>query len=194
MLIKETEKQKDSDGNKIKNQPKLLINRDMKYLPFENITFETKLKREEVQKRIKEVTVSQMFGMVSTFESSSHKHYVGTIRENSFSLIRIIRHKNSHFPRIYGVIEQGLDQTKIKVKIKFHIMITIFMFMVFVPVGINCLIALPKIFNSQNFDPTNLLPFAFFIIGYAFFLGIFNYESIKTKEYFTELLEAEIKN
>ena len=57
----------------------------MKYLPFENITFSTKLDAEEIIKRISEVVQpNKMFRTTKIFGKSDHKQYEGSIDGNKF--------------------------------------------------------------------------------------------------------------
>ena len=168
----------------------------MKYLPFENITYRTKLELEEIQKRINEVIEpKKTFRMKGIFGSSNHKPYEGSVNGNSFSITRIIGYRNSFLPRINGIIKKDFNGNKVNVKMRLHVFVIIFMFIWFGGVGIGFLAALVSWFKfgSQNFEPMSLIPFGMLIFGYALVTGGFKYESIKSKKYLAQLLEAEIE-
>lgn len=132
----------------------------MKYFPFENITYQTKLEPKEILEKINEVIEpKKTFRSTGIFGSSDHKPYEGSINENSFSITRIIGYRNSFLPRINGVVEKGFNGTKIRVKMKLHILVIVFMFIWFGGVGIACLALLPMMFNNQDFESMTLIPF-----------------------------------
>lgn len=166
----------------------------MKYLPFENITYRTKLDLEEIQKRINEVIEpKKTFRVTGFFGSSNHNPYKGSVNENSFSIIRIIGHRNSFLPRINGVIEKDFNGSKIKVKMRLHIFVIVFMFIWFGGIGFGCLAVINTPSNSEDFEPTTLIPFGMLIFGYTLMIGGFKYESIKSKKYLAQLFEAKIE-
>lgn len=166
----------------------------MKYLPFENITYRTKLELEEIQKRINEVIEpKKTFRMTGIFGNSSHKPYEGSINGNSFSITRIIGYRNSFLPRINGVIEKDFNGSKINVKMRLHVFVIVFMCIWFGGVGVGCLAVLTPLFNSDTFEPMKLIPFGMLLFGYALVTGGFKYESIKSRKYLAQLFEAEIE-
>jgi hypothetical protein len=166
----------------------------MKYLPFENITYHTKLDTEEILNKINEIIEpKKTFRMTGIFGSSDHKPYEGNINENSFDITRIIGYRNSFLPRIKGNIIKDFGRTKVNVKMRVHTFVIVFMFIWFGGVGIGCLAVLASMFGNQNFEPMTLIPFGMLIFGYALITGGFKYESIKSKKYLAELLEAEIE-
>tara|TARA_Y100001934_G_C11866151_1_gene546528 strand:+ start:24 stop:533 length:510 start_codon:yes stop_codon:yes gene_type:complete len=168
----------------------------MKYLPFDNITYRTKLDLDEIQKRINEVIEpKKTFRMTGIFGSNNHKPYEGCVNGNSFSLTRIIGYRNSFLPRINGEIEKDFNGSKINVKMRLHVFVIVFMFIWLGGVGIGCLAVLATgfKFGSQSFEPMSLIPFGMLIFGYALVTGGFKYESIKSKKYLAQLFEAEIE-
>jgi len=167
----------------------------MKFLPFEKITYRTKLDSEEILNRIWEIVEpKKTFRMTGIFGSSSeHKPYEGSINGNSFSITRIIGYRNSFLPIIKGNIEENLRYTKVNVKMRLHISVFFFMSIWLGGVGIACIFFLASIFNNQEFEPAILIPFGMFIFGYVLLTGSFKYESIKSKKFLAELFEAEIE-
>jgi hypothetical protein len=166
----------------------------MKYLPFENITYKTKLDSEEILKRMGNmIEPKKDFRISGIFGNSNHKPYEGSINGNSFNITRIIGYRNSFLPKIKGTIEKDFNETKVNVKMRLHPFVIAFMFIWFGGVGIGCLAVLIFISNSQDFEPMTLIPFGMLIFGYALVTGGFKFESIKSKKYLAELFEAEIE-
>ncbi|MEJ2104945.1 MAG: hypothetical protein P8X47_10265 [Ignavibacteriaceae bacterium] len=166
----------------------------MKYLPFEKITYKTRLDSCEIQERLsKIIEPKKTFRMTGIFGSSNHKPYEGSINGSSFNINRIIGYRNSFLPRINGIIEKDFNGAKINVKMRLHVLVVVFMFIWFGGVGIGCLVILSTLFNSESFDPMTLIPFGMLIFGYALVTGGFKYESIKSKKYLAQLFEAEIE-
>ena len=167
----------------------------MKYLPFENITYHTKLESEEILKRINEIIEPQKtFRMTGIFGSSNHRPYEGNVNGNSFSMTRIIGYRNSFLPRINGKIEKDFRKTEVNVKMRLHPFVLVFMFVWCGGVGFGFLAFLAASIGKGAFDPAILVPLGMLLFGYGLTTGGFKYESIKSKKYLAELFEAEIKN
>ncbi len=166
----------------------------MKYLPFENITYKSKLESEEILKRISEIIEPRkMFRTIRFFESNNHKPYEGTITGNSFKITRIIGYRNSFLPRIKGIVEKDFNGTNVNVKMRVNTFVIVFMLIWLGGVGIGCLVALTLMFNNKHFEPMTLIPLGMLIFGYALVTGGFKYESVKSKEYLAKLFDAEIE-
>ena len=168
----------------------------MKYLPFENIKYKSRLNSQEILKKISEIIEpKKTFRMSGISGSNNHKPYEGNIIGNSFNISRLISYRNSFLPRIKGIIEKDFNGTKVNVKMRVNTFVIIFMFIWFGGVGVGCLAVLVSgfKFGSQNFEPMTLIPFGMLIFGYALVTGGFKYESIKSKKYLAELFEAEIE-
>ncbi len=171
-----------------------LVNIKMKYLPFENITYETKLDTEEILNRINEIIEpKKAFRMTGIFGSGNHKPYEGSIIGNSFNINRIIGYRNSFLPRIKGNVEKGFHSTKVNVKMRLHPFVLIFLFVWCGGVGIGLLALLSTAIENGKFEPFILTPLAMLLFAYGLTTGGFKYESIKSKKYLAQLLDAEIK-
>lgn len=167
----------------------------MKYLPFENITYQTKLDTKEVINRINKIIEPQKtFRMTGVFGSSDHKPYEGSITGNSFNMNRIIGYRNSFLPRITGYIKKDFGKTEINVKMTLPPFILVFMFIWCGGVGLGFLSFLISSIRKETFEPTILIPLVMLLFGYGLTTGGFKYESIKSKKYLAELFEAETKN
>lgn len=166
----------------------------MKYLPFENITYQTKLDSEEILNRIDKI-IEPKKAFRGLFGNRNHKPYEGSINGKSFNITRIIGYKNSFLPRIKGSINQKRDgKTEINIKMRLHPFVLIFMFIWCGGVGLGFLVFLTISIGKGTFDPAMLMPLAMLLFGYGLTTGGFKYESIKSRKYLTKLFEAEIKN
>lgn len=172
-----------------------VANIKMKYLPFENITYQTKLDSEEILSRINEIIEpKKTLRMTGIFGSSDHKPYEGSINGSSFNINRIIGYRNSFLPRIKGNIEKDFGKTKVNVKMRLHPFVLVFMIVWCGGVGLGFLAFLTATIGKGTFEPAILIPLGMLLFGYGLTTGGFKYESIKSKKYLAELFEAEIKN
>ena len=170
----------------------------MKYLPFENIIYRTRLDSTEILKRLGESIEIKKTKLISEIRISNyHKPYEGNIKGSSFFLTRIIWYRNSFLPRIKGVVLDDINGTKIHVRMRIHPFVAVFMFIWFGVLGIMLFIFLISFLSRQNFEAKvmvmGLVPFGMIVVGYALMMGAFKYESIKSKKYLCELFEAEIE-
>jgi hypothetical protein len=171
-----------------------LANIMIKYLPFENITYRTKLDSEEIIKRINDsIEAKKTFRILGIFGNSNHKPYEGNINGNSFNISRIIGYRNSFLPRIKGEIEKGYGSTSINVKMKLHPFVLAFMCVWCGGVGLGFIAFLNSSIEKETFEPTIFIPFGMLIFGYGLTTVGFKYESIKSKKYLAKLFDAEIK-
>ena len=76
----------------------------MKYLPFENITYKSRLHSEEILKKIDEIIEpKKTFRISGVFGNNNHKPYEGNIVGNSFNITRLINYRNSGACTMYIV-------------------------------------------------------------------------------------------
>ena len=163
----------------------------MKYLPFENIIFKTKLNSKEISKRLNEITEPKSFFRIPVF-FRDHQQYEGVIGDNIFTINRIINYRNSFLPIIKGTIQEGHQKTKIFIQMRPHLVAIIFMLIWF---GVSILICtsifITMLFEA-NFTALAAIPFGILILSYVIILGGYNYESNKSIKYLAKLFEAEI--
>lgn len=163
----------------------------MKYLPIENITYKTRLKEEEVLKRLADSIEPEKirFGL---FDSSATKPYEGQIDGASFRIKRIIRYRNSFLPRISGTIVKDFDGTTINVKMKLHPLVMVFICFWCGSVGLAGITIMAISLRNASYEPASLIPFGMFIFAYGLTMGCFKYESNKSKSDLQTILEADI--
>ncbi len=166
----------------------------MKYLPFENITYKTKLDSAAIFERINEnVEPERSFRIRGIFGSNNYKPYEGSVNGNSFSIRRIISYRNSFLPRIKGVIEKDLHGTRVNVKMRLHLFILVFIFIWCGGAGFGFFAFLTVSIGKGSFDLVILIPLGMLLFGYGLTIAGFKYESIKSKKYIAQLFEAEIE-
>ena len=163
----------------------------MKYLPAEDITFQSKLKEAELIQRLKDniEPVRIRFGL---FKRRETKPYQGKVLGNSFNISRIINYRNSFLPQISGNIENTFSGSLIRVKMRLHIAVIIFLCIWCGIVGTVGIVFLSQAFGRTNFDPMMLIPLGMLAVFYVVIMLAFKYESKISIADLQSLFEAEI--
>ncbi|MBB3699512.1 hypothetical protein KMW28_24700 [Flammeovirga yaeyamensis] len=165
------------------------------FIPFEKITYQTKLDPEEVIYRINKITVPE-YGIRRSKLSDRRNNiiYEGSVIGNEFSIIRMMKNNNSSSPRIDGTVEENFGVTEIKIKISpdpMELIITLLWCGLFAfgfyPFFISNLL-------KDFFDSTVWQPFAILLISYGIIIGSFKSNYKLSKKQLSKLFEAEIKN
>jgi hypothetical protein len=164
----------------------------MKYLPIENIIFKTRLKEDEIIRRLSDCIEPEKTFRFSIFSSASTKSYEGQINGSSFTINRILINQNSFRPIINGVIERDVDGLTINVKMRLHISVIYFLYIWYGGLGLGCIAALIQAFGNSAFNPITLIPFGMLIFIYAMTMGGFKYESNKSKKDLQTIFEADM--
>lgn len=162
----------------------------MKYLPFENITYQSKYNTQQILEKVEDILEPKKVFRITGMLGSDHKPYEGFVSGNSFKMSRIINYQNSFLPTVTGFVEKDYNGTaKINVKMRLHFFVILFLCVWFGGVGIGVLAAL----SSQEFSAFSVIPFLMLFFGYALTTGAFKYESLKTKKYLADLFKAEVR-
>lgn len=166
----------------------------MRFLPFDSITLQTKLKEEEVLKRL-----NQNIGATYLFKPNTDygKPFTGKIEGNAFVIKRKINYRNSFRPVLHGTVEDNFTERVIKVTMRLTIYTMIFMAFWLGVVGIIALCFMFMIVaNIRKADYSELfpsfIPVIMFIAGYLMTIISFNVEKKRAKEVLQEIFEAEI--
>ena len=163
----------------------------MKYLPLENITYNSKLSPEEIIKVLNQnLEPYQTFRITGFGQSKKHKLFEGEISNSSFNIRRIIGYRNSFLPAISGTIEKDREGSKIIVKMRLHNLVLGFMILWFGGVIFALLAFSSSTLFTGTFNKVSLIPIGMLIFGYALVLGGFKYESIKSKKCLAELFDS----
>ncbi|WP_338762915.1 hypothetical protein WAF17_18570 [Bernardetia sp. ABR2-2B] len=164
----------------------------MKILPYDNLTYKTHLSKEEIAKRLNEVTEpKKMIRMTGVFSNKNHKEYEGAVDTNSFKISRIIGYRNSFLPRIEGEIEESKESTLVHIKMRLHTFVLVFMGIWLTIVGLVAIAVLSSLFLSEsNIGFGVFIPCFMFLVGLLMPILAFHYEGNKSKEFFENLFEV----
>lgn len=165
----------------------------MKYFPYENITYKTKLDTKEVINRIQKNIELKISFFTTITDSENHKPYEGVVNGMVFKISRIIEHRNSFLPIITGVVKKDVDGAKINVKMELPPIILAFILFWCGSSGSVFMIFLEDSLKTGIFESMILIPFGMFLFVYVMTMGSFKYESIKSKKFLAQLFEAETK-
>jgi hypothetical protein len=161
----------------------------MIFLPYESVTYHTKISPDEVIQRIQSVldNSSRWF-----FTSIDHNRpYCGKVEGHTFTISRIIWYGNPFLPRITGSVKQYATETQINIKFRLH------------PIALLVLgvwIAILAFLNWSNYQeigssldeakvyfPLILLPLTYIILMLGFKL-----ESRKSDHFLRDQLDAQV--
>ncbi|GAB2813205.1 hypothetical protein [Ferruginibacter profundus] len=174
-----------------------------KYLPVENYTLSTKLSVDEVRDLITAHVAAKRGFTLGFYNTKVTEPYEGEVKENTFTISRVINYRNSFLPIIKGSISSFIGRTQIDITMRPAVGVLIFMSVWLGAVGIACLciivVALMHITEignvfTQGFSPVVLIPFGMFIFGYVLIYFGFKLESKKSKEFLQKLFAAEEVN
>ena len=164
----------------------------MKYLPTEDITFQSKLKEAELIQRLEDSIEPVKAFRFGPFNGVETKPYQGKIVGNSFKISRIIAYRNSFLPQISGNIENTFSGSLIRVKMRLHVAVIVFLCIWGGVVGAVGIAFLSQSFGSKDFDPMMLTPLGMLVVFYVVIMLAFKYESNQSKADLQSLFEAEI--
>jgi len=164
----------------------------MKYVPIEDITYRSPLSPREITDKIGSILEPrEVFVRSSFWGNNEYKPYKGGVAETSFHMKRIIAYKNSFLPRITGTITPEGGGSRVEVKMRLGAVVVLFMCIWFCGIGMVGYRTISANVHSESLYPLLLALLGMVSISYLIALGGFKYESIKSKKFLRELLEAE---
>jgi hypothetical protein len=172
----------------------------IKYLPVENYTLSTKLSVDEVCNCIAANVAPKRRHSLVFYDKKVTQFYEGQLKEDTFTISRVINYRNSFLPLIFGTVSSFAGQTQVKIKMRPVVSVLIFMSVWLGIIGVVCLciifVALMHITEidrvfKQGFSPIILIPFGMFIFGSLLSYFAFKKESKMAKEFLQKLLMAE---
>lgn len=163
----------------------------MKYLPFENITYRTRLSPREVIRRLSRELDSPDFKMSDIF--ADRKPYMGKIESDTFRMNPDTDVKSTTIVQITGKLDEDNDETIIDVKIRLTIAMKVLAVVWFLPFTAMLIAALinPAIPETSGFPIPRIL--GFLISFYLLMMIGFNRQNTKSKKHLAQLFKAEIE-
>jgi len=163
----------------------------MAFVPFEKLSYVTKLKKEEITKRIKKNIEPQ--NSYRFFGKKSDKPYEGKLYDNIFKLSKEVSFVNLFTPVVYGAIIEEDNKIKIRLKFTLHFIVRIVMIIWLLAVIIFFFNGLKELIINHTKSDNLFAAFGMLIIGYVIMTGAFKSESKKVKEDLEELFEMELE-
>ena len=176
----------------------------MTFLPFENITYKTKLGEGEILKRLHDLTVPTEKLRFELAGLNASKPYSGEINREQFNIKRMIKYVNSWLPMIYGTIKYDAEWTIINVKMRMRTGVTVFSFIWIALMGVVSYLALTagpfyqfyvdfkypfSVYLERLF---HWIPVGAIMLMYIGTMSAFKYESRKSMKDLQKIFEAQI--
>ena len=159
------------------------------FLPFEKLTYSTKLSREEALAKLAEnIAPEKPFGFGSS-KTVSSKPYVGQCHGNAFNVKRAIGYRNSFLPMIKGEVISDTGGTKVHVTMRPSVFVLAFMAFWMTGVGVACVVT---IFSADQQDVSffSYIPFIMLLFGLGMLYGGFKIEANIAKKDLARIFEA----
>ncbi|HSY76498.1 MAG TPA: hypothetical protein VK890_06565 [Bacteroidia bacterium] len=164
----------------------------MNFLPFENITYTSRLKEEEISKRLNDmISIPETWRPIS-FNFKPSKPFEGKIEGHDFEFKRIASNQAANLSRpiIKGKIENGLNELVIYIKMRLSPL-----FFILIGGLVTFFIVLMNLSTTSGelyFAKLGII----WIAGGNFIIGIirFNLERKKIRKLLQEIFESEIIN
>ena len=168
-----------------------------KCLPFENYAIQTSLTAQEVFQRLYDKIEEKRNHGFNWRSKISNKPYEGKVSTTSFTMSRVIDHRNSFLPIIRGKIISLAGQTRVEINMRPAMGTLIFMSVWLGFIGTICLtmviaavMHISEVFK-EGISGATLIPFILLIFGLLIQKYSFRSESKETKEFLATLLKAE---
>lgn len=159
----------------------------MKFIPFEKVTYISKLPLEVIEKNI-ENSIREKKSFNFNFETKpSLKKFEGSKINSTFFLQRIINYRNSFLPDIQINLWQKKLYTEIYVKFK----LKPFTVVILIISSVFLMILFSVLITEDNFNSSALILLLFLIVIYLMCVLGFNYEVNKAKKEFQQILKIE---
>ena len=166
----------------------------MKFLPIENLSYQTNLSVDEVMSRLSKYIEPKKAFRFGLFGKAATKPYEGQIIGHSFEINRIINYRNSFLPQITGVIEGNTTGTTIKVKMRMHIFVIAFICFWLFGVGIAGFAFLYQGISDSSYSLFTFIPLGMLLFLYALMMFGFKLESSRSKKDLQNLFEVRSTN
>ena len=164
----------------------------MSFISTEKIKYHTKLSKNEIINNLKEITDLDKKATI-LFSNKPTKAYEGTVNDDSFSIKRALRKRNSFLPVISGTITDTNSERIIEIEMSLSKYILNFLFIWFAVVGFGFSYLVITSIINHKFDPSILTPLLGFVFVYILNRSSFKTEIMQTKKFLQKIFKAEIK-
>jgi len=161
----------------------------MRFLPFENLVFESILSVKELEDRIN-LSIEPKKTFRVPFKNT--KPYEGYLFGDTLVINRIINYGNSFLPKIKGEILKANGKTRIKVKMRMHIFVYAFMTFYCCGAGFGFIGMLISSIKENKFESDIFIPLGLLIFGYLLTMFGFKIESEKSKKDLEKMFKSKI--
>jgi hypothetical protein len=164
----------------------------MNWLPYENYYMISPLSPGEVKSRVSEQVSPTFTG--NFFENITKRYpapFKGYVTNNEFKIVPVIVGRNSFIPYIKGKVESTDSGSRVHITMTLLEPIQIFIAIVFLFLAMAKFLTFFDAIKSNSFDPVILAPVGAILFVYIMMILGFTSESVSSKNFLLELLEAE---
>ena len=158
----------------------------MALVPFERLTLRSRLKSDELYRRLA-AAVEPARWYRNPFSREQHKPYEGEIAPNGFRINRVIRYRNSFLPTIIGRIRADEAGSEIEMVLRLHLAVAVFMVVWLGGAAAAATVGAVEVLRGHP-SPAGLIPLAMFVFGYVLMQAGFVVESRRAKRFFDEVI------
>ncbi len=152
----------------------------MGFLPRQSVTLAIELTPQEALARLAENVEASQPSLLSRLTGGPKpKPFLGQVEGNSFTLMRIIRYRNSFQPLIGGAIEPGSSGSVVRLTMKINPLTG---FVIGLWIAASLVIGLAGLFIHGN-ATGRMIPFYMAAFGYLVCMGPFMFEAYLGKKY-----------
>lgn len=161
----------------------------MKFIPFEKITYNSRLSIPEIKERLENEIQPKANFSFGQKPAATSKKFEGIANGNEFQIQRIISYRNSFLPKIDITLAQDLSGSKAIITFRLLPFVAIFIGFWLAIVAFAG-IALALFSNTdENLVFAKFIPLIMFVFGYAMTILAFNYEVNKAKEELEKIIQ-----
>ena len=157
-------------------------------LPYQKLVIEATCSREELTRRLGEVT-SRPRSRGSFKEKL--ELFEGVVSDEGFQISRIIDYRNSFLPVIKGRFYPNIKGVRIEITMRLHAAVSIFSIVWLSMVGPGVVGATTNIIATRRIDDMSLIPYGMFLFFYLMVTIGFGVEAKKASKMLNRLFEAE---
>lgn len=161
----------------------------MKFIPFEKITYNSRIPIAEIKERFENEIQPKTDFSFGKKPAAATKKFQGVSNGNEFQIQRIISYRNSFLPKIEILLAQDISGSKATITFKLLPFVAIFIgFWLAIVAFAGITLALFSN-NDENLVFAKFIPLLMFVAGYAMTILAFNYEVNRAKEELEKIIQ-----